>query len=414
MDTDVVVVGAGLAGLECARVLTRRGRSVVVVEAADQVGGRVRTDVVDGFRCDRGFQVLNPAYPAVRRYLDTTALGLRPFGRGVAVRRDDRLAVVADPVTAPRLATGLPASGYLDPRALARLAAWVGPPAARPNEDDDVTLAESLDRAGVRGPLRDEVLERFLAGVLLEDDGSTSAAFTRSLVRLFAIGAPSLPQQGMAALPAWMASQLADRPRLGWRATAVECAEGGRAVVSAHERVTARHVVVAVDPSSAPGLAGVDAPAMKGVTTFWFAAEEPATRLNLLHLDGRGARVGASGPVVNTAVVTNAVPGYAPAGQHLVQASCLLAPGAEAPSEAVVRDQLAAIYARSTADWRLVVRHDIHDALPAQPAPLIRERPMRVGDGLWVCGDHRDTASINGALTSGHRTAEAVFAELGG
>src|SRR3954466_1298194 len=76
---EVVVVGAGLAGLACARRLAASGVAVTVLEAADGVGGRVRTDVVDGFRCDRGFQLLNPAYPEARRVLDLPALRLPPL-----------------------------------------------------------------------------------------------------------------------------------------------------------------------------------------------------------------------------------------------------------------------------------------------------------------------------------------------
>ena len=84
---DVLVIGAGLAGLQCARVLSRAGRSVDVVEANEEIGGRVRTEIVDGFRCDRGFQLLNPAYPDARSQLDLSALDLQAFGRGIAVRR---------------------------------------------------------------------------------------------------------------------------------------------------------------------------------------------------------------------------------------------------------------------------------------------------------------------------------------
>ena len=122
MVADVIVVGAGLAGLRCAIRLGELGREVIVVEAADTVGGRVRTDVVDGFRCDRGFQVLNPAYPAVRRWVDLDGLALQSFGAGVMVRRDNGLRVVADPIREPRLLAQTLRSGYLRPRELAALA----------------------------------------------------------------------------------------------------------------------------------------------------------------------------------------------------------------------------------------------------------------------------------------------------
>ena len=152
MDADVVIVGAGLAGLRCARRLTELGRQVIVLESGDGVGGRVRTDVIDGFRCDRGFQVLNPAYPAVRRWVDVGALDLKPFGSGVLVRRFDGLQVVADPVREPRLLAQTMRSGYLHPRELVGVTRWTARAIADPKSmmrQPDSTLAESLDEAGV-------------------------------------------------------------------------------------------------------------------------------------------------------------------------------------------------------------------------------------------------------------------------
>jgi len=154
MVADAIVVGAGLAGLRCAVRLTELGRKVVVVEAGDTVGGRVRTDVVDGFRCDRGFQVLNPAYPAVRRWVDLGALALQSFGAGVMVRRENGLRLIANPAREPRLIARTLSSGYLRPGELAALARWsarvlVDPQAVM--RQPDTTLAESLDAAGVVG-----------------------------------------------------------------------------------------------------------------------------------------------------------------------------------------------------------------------------------------------------------------------
>jgi phytoene dehydrogenase-like protein len=415
MVADVIVVGAGLAGLRCAIRLTELGREVVVVEAADSVGGRVRTDVIDGFRCDRGFQVLNPAYPAVRRWVDLDALAMQSFGAGVMVRRDDGLQIVADPVRERGLLPQTLRSGYLRPGELAGLSRWAGRMLVDPRgvmRQPDTTLAESLDAAGIVGRLRREVVEPFLAGVLADSHGASSANFARLLVRMFALGRPGLPRQGMGALPAQLAARLAP-VRLGTPVDAVN-ADGRRevSVLAGGSTFRARAVVVATDPLTAARLTPLPEPAMKGLVTWWFEAAEAPSALPLIAVDGRRSGPVAPGPVWNTAVVTAAAPSYAPSGRHLVEATCLLdRPDGDAPETEVLR-HVGQIYGCSTAGWRTVVRHRIPRALPAMPPPLRPRSAVSLGDGVFVCGDHRDTASIQGALVSGNRTAQAVHAAL--
>jgi phytoene dehydrogenase-like protein len=416
MVADVVVIGAGLAGLRCAVRLTELGREVEVVEAADTVGGRVRTDVIDGFRCDRGFQALNPAYPAVRRWVDLEALALQSFGAGVMVRRDDGLQIVADPVREPRLLPATLRSGYLRPGDLAALGRWAGRVLVDPREamrQPDTTLADSFDEAGVSGGMRREVLEPFLAGVLVDSHGASSANFARLLVRMFTLGRPGLPEDGMGALPAQLAAQVS-RVRLGMPVEAVT-ARGGRgvSVVAGGSTLRARAVVVATDPLTAAHLTALPEPAMKGLVTWWFEAPQAPSTLPLIALDGRRSGPSSPGPVWNTAVITAAAPSYAPPGRHLVAATCLLdRPDGDA-READVLAHVAEIFGCSTDGWRTVIRHRIPHALPATVPPLQARRDVSLGDGVFVCGDHRDTASIQGALVSGNRTAQAVHSALG-
>ena len=400
---DVLVIGAGLAGLQCARVLERAGRNVTVVEATDDVGGRVRTEVVDGFRCDLGFQLLNPAYPEARHQLNLAALELRPFGRGIAVRRPNGLVELGLDPASLRRAVHTP---YADHRQLLALARWAAPAlgsVARLLTAPDRTLAESFDAAGFHGPLRAEVVEPFLAGVLLESAGTTSARSARLLVRSFALGTPAVPAVGMSAIPRQLAAALRQPVELDTPVTGLE--RDGAAWVAQTPRGerAARVVVVATDPTTAARLAPVPAPVMKGVVTWWFAAPVAPTASTYLAVDAR------PGAVVNTAVMSNVAPSYAPAGQHLVVASALLADAAGSPPVEAVRTQLAGIYDCPTDDWRLLTTHAVREALPVMPPPLMVRGQVRFGAGLYVCGDHRDTASIQGALVSGRRTAEVIL-----
>lgn len=407
-EYDVIVVGAGLAGLRAATRLAEAGRDVVVLEAEDAVGGRERTDVVDGFRLDLGFHVLNPAYPAVRRWVDLDALALRRFPVAVGVRLDDRVVRLAHPLRHPSSLPATLASGLVRGSDLAALARWAGPTilsARAAKSGGDRALAEAWDRAGVRGPLREAVLEPFLAGVLADDRQETSDAFVRLLIRSFALGRPGVPAAGIGALPA----QLADTARragagirLSHRVVSTRRrAHDWHVGIEGRDAVTARTVILAtgLDP-----VVGVAVPEPRGLQTWWFAADETPTADGALRVDGRRR-----GPVVNTAVMTNTAPTYAPRGQHLIQATCVLPSEA---SETDVRRQLDDVWQTDTRPWRLLRRDDIARALPAQDPPLRLRRPVRLGDGRYVAGDHRDTASIQGALVSGQRAAEAALADL--
>jgi phytoene dehydrogenase-like protein len=400
MDADVLVIGAGVAGLNAARCLEAAGRSVLIVDAAEAIGGRVRTDLVDGFRLDRGFQLLNPAYPAVRAAVDLGRLGLRQFSRGIAVRTGDELHTLADPLRDPRSLPELLVALRADPGGAWALARWVTGAVRRgAGTGDDASLAASLDAAGVRGPLRDRVLEPFLAGVLADDTGATSVAFVRRLVHWFGLGTPGLPAQGMAALPALVRERVDGEVRTGIRVERLDRTGAGWTARTSDAALTASAVVVAAGPVAAAGLTGRPAPAMRGLVTWWFAPEAPPTRSSLLHLDGERR-----GPVVNTAVVSNVQPAYAPAGRHLVQASTLL--GATAPTEAEVRTHLGRIYGVPADSWPVLAEHRIPDALPAVLPGGWRAEPT-TEDGLVVAGDTAD-ASLQGALASGSRAAAVL------
>jgi phytoene dehydrogenase-like protein len=428
---DVVVVGAGLAGLRAAQVLCRRGLDVVLVEAADRPGGRVATDVVDGFRCDRGFQVTNTSYPALAAALDLGALDLRAFEPAAAVRGPDgALHTYADPRRRPGLLPRTAVDRLLPLRGKAALGAWTARVLAagprRVSARGARSAAEDLAAAGVTGAVVDRVLRPFLSGVLGEAELATSAAFVRLVWRSFALGTIAVPAAGMGAIPAQLAAGLpAGVLRLGQRVEAV--APGAVRVEGAE--VAARAVVVATDPVTAAALLpGVAAPRMYALTTLYHVAPTAPARGPTLHLDGAG------GPLANTVVLTEAAPGYSPdyrkdeAGrpdthvpvEHKVPASsprrALVSSSflgtAERVPEPVVRGELARLYGVPTGDWEHLHTAEVPRALPARPAGSPLRRDVALGDGLFVAGDHRDTPSQQGALVSGRRAAEAVLTHL--
>lgn len=410
---DVVVVGAGLAGLSCARELLRGGRRVRVLEAGDAVGGRVRTDLVDGFRCDRGFQLINTAYPVVPRVFDLTALRLCSFVPGALVYSGGRRHRLVDPRRRPgdtlRCARA-PVGTLRDKATLAALTGFdVLAPAARVRATREETTARLFDRCGLSPSIVDGFLRPFLSGVFLEGELATSARFFHLVWRCFAEGALGVPATGMGELPRQLALGLpADALRLR---TPVRAVTDAGVVLADGGRVEAPAVVVATDPGAAGELLGADLPErpeMHSVTTLYHAAPRPPLDEPILLLDGERELI------VNTVVLTAAAPGYAPAGQSLVSTSVLGADHELAELERRVRARLAVLYDTDTIGWRHLASYPIRAAVPAQRPPLRLRRPVRLRPGLFVCGDHRDTSSIQGAVVSGHRAARAVLADASG
>ena len=411
----VIVVGAGLSGLAAARHLTRHGVEVTVLEAADDVGGRIRTDLVDGYRFDRGFQLYNPAYPEGARVLDHDALDLKPFIAGARIvmsrgghRRVDR---VADPRREPSWAVPSLLARIGSPVSTARFGAYAVSRAVRSaaslHREPDVTAEEALRRAGADRTLVERVLRPFLSGVLLEPELTTSRRFLDMVLKSFVRGTPGVPALGMQRIPEQLAAGLDVRlkRRVG-SATArtVDVADG--------DVLRAEAVIVASDPATAAQLIpDVTAPAARSVTTWYYrptcAPEDLADGQAVLILDGERR-----GPLVNTVVLTHAAPDYAPAGSALVSASALGA-GETIADENAVREHLAWLYGVPTADWELLATYPIPYALPAMPVPFELRRPVRTAGGLYVAGDHRDTSSIQGALVSGRRAAQALLTDLG-
>jgi phytoene dehydrogenase-like protein len=410
MTHDVAIVGAGLAGLSAARHLSIRGLDVVVLEGSDAVGGRVRTDRRNGLLLDRGFQLINPAYPEVARVLDLPALELRPFVPGVIAMTSTGPVRLGDPRRRPAWAADAlsPQSGSLSGKLRFASYAWrtAHTPARQLESAIDFSSEVALRSAGVDDVFLETVLRPFLAGVFLEDGLQTSRRFLDVILTSFVTGVPSVPAQGMQAIPEQLHDALPPGSvRLGTRVRRVRPGQ----VDTDGGAITARDIIVAADPMQAAELVpGVVAPQGRAVTTWYYVADVAPAQLTegvpVLVVDGAHR-----GPVLNTVVLTHAAPTYATYGRVLVSASALGCHD-DAATEVQVRTHLSHLYGRPAIGWEHVATYPIPYALPAMTVPLNVRQPVALGDGIFVAGDHRDTASIQGAMVSGRRAANAVLA----
>ncbi|MHC3472476.1 NAD(P)/FAD-dependent oxidoreductase [Streptomyces sp. 7R007] len=427
-QADVVVVGAGVAGLSAAHRLTSAGVTTAVLEAAPYAGGRMSTEKVDGFRLDRIGQLLTMplgAYPDQRLNPGLDTLALRPFAPGVLLHSDGRRhragavattggargalhavrALASAPArSAPR--TSAPLGTGLDQArlgaALARLAAM---PVHRLLARPELPAGRALAARGVPARTVDGFLRPLLAALLCDPDLTTSSRCADLALRAFASGGLCLPEGGAEALPELLARALPPGTlHTGVRVTSVAT---NSVTTAEHGVLRCRAVLLATDARAAADLLpGLRVPGFHPVTVVHHTTDEPPATGAALLLDAdRG------GPVAHTAVVSAVDPSRAPAGRALVSSAVLGPPPSDL--DTAVRMHLARLYGTSTARWETLAVHHTREAVPAMRAPHDLRRPVRLLAGLYVCGDHRDTSTVQGALHSAHRAATAILADLG-
>jgi len=408
---DVIIIGAGLAGLTCARRLQAGGVDCLVLEAGDGIGGRVRTDRVEGFRLDRGFQVLLTAYPAAKTWLDYERLELRKFSPGARVWCDGTMHRVSDPWREPGAlweTMRAPVGSLADKVRIGtlRAAARRGTLAelfARP----ETSALRALRAHGFSERMIERFMRPWLGGVFLDRELETSSRMLEFVFRMFAEGDIAVPAAGMQAIPEQLAAALTPGTvRLNARVAAVE---SGAVRLASGERIEGRQIVVAAEGAGAAELLPeLAAPRWRAVTAVYFGAKASPLGEPTLMLNGTGR-----GRVNNVAVMSDVAPGYAPAGAALISVSILgEAPEDDAALEAGVRQELTEWFGAGVTEWRALRVDRIRRALPVR-WPLERRAPVAIRPGVWAAGDFLNSASIQGAMESGELAGEAILREAG-
>lgn len=405
-ETDVIIVGGGLAGLCCARRLHQEGIPFCLLEASDAVGGRVRTDRVEGFQLDRGFQVLLTAYPEAKQVWDYDSLELGFFEPGALVRHAGRFHHFVDPWRRPSklVSTALsPLASLGDKLRVASLRRRVCRlPLEQLYQRPETSTLDALRAQGFSERMIDHFFRPFLGGIFLDPELRTSSRMFEFVFRMFSLGEAALPAHGMEALPRQIAEGL-PQASIQCNARVVEVTTQG---VKLEDGTgwSAKSVVVACEGPATAKLLGEQPPDhWQSVTCFYYAAPKTPVKEPILVLNGDGR-----GPINNLCVPSQVSPAYAPQGKSLVSVTVLGCSEDEA-LEQQVRQQLVSWFGEPVHDWQLLKAYPIHYALPSQSNLTPVQKDVVRADGIVVCGDYLDTASLQGAMSSGRRAAEAVI-----
>jgi phytoene dehydrogenase-like protein len=411
-DYQVVIVGAGLAGLACGLHLKKKNIPFIILESADAPGGRIRTDEVDGFLLDRGFQILLTEYPEARNIFDYEKLDLKPFSPGALVRLGKKFHRVTDPFREPDKALETlfaPIGTLTDKMNIAKIRlTLLGQSEEKILTATEYTTMELLKLQGFSQSIIDKFFRPFFGGIFLESKLETSSRKFEFFFRTFSRGDNVVPAKGMQELPNQLAEKLGlSNIKLNTRVTNIT-----NHTVTTEDRETyeAPHVVIATDRRAMGKiLYGTDlSEDDRSVTCLYFACDTPPIKEPILVLNGEK-----TGPINNLCVLSNVSSDYAPPGQALVSVTVLGTRKDHDALEKSVRSQLEEWFGRDVNGWRRLRTYRIDNALPKQNPPTsFVENKNEVRPGIYVCGDHMSTGSTNGALQSGREVAAMIEKSL--
>ena len=411
---DVLIIGGGLSGLCCALRLHQGGLSFQVLEADNRIGGRIKTDRVDGFLLDHGFQVLLAAYPEAERVLDYDALNLCSFYPGALIHYRNRFYRFADPWRHPM--DGLrgifaPIGSFTDKLRIGKLRRQ----ALAGSLDDlyhrpETTTMQALRSIGFSEGMIDRFFRPFIGGVFFDPALGVSSRMLAFGFRFFSLGDTALPAGGMGSIPEQIAARL-PAESIRTEAPVASIQEDGVTLTSG-EQIKAHAMVMATEgPEAARLLGDKEKPGSRSVSCLYYSTDEPPVSEPLLILNGDG-----QGLINSLCVPSNVAANYAPPGTSLISVTILGIPNqSDQQLETGVRHQLQEWFGTAVRNWRHLRTYRIPHGLPLQIPPVLHPAaaPTQIRPRLFVCGEYRSSASIQWAMVTGRRAAEAVMSSLG-
>jgi phytoene dehydrogenase-like protein len=384
VHTEVLIVGGGLAGLSAAIHLEAAGVEVTIIESSDRAGGRVASDVIDGFICDRGFQLINAQYPALQELNVIRELDFIEAPRVIEVSLGYRRHVIGDPRQVPWTALNRETGTIPEKMALLRFIAGK----AKAGE----SIGQALRNTGT---CYERVLRPFLQGVFLTDPNNVDALYGHSIIKSFVSGRPGVPRSGVGELSKALVKRVSNIVY----ETRVDGIEQG-SVHTNNGTYTANKILIATDATTATQLLGLtEVPRMAGCITWYHADAVNPSGSGRLVVDGQRR-----GPIINSVVMSDISSSYAPANQHLISTTTDLN-----VTESDVRRHLAILWGVDTYAWQFIAKYEIPAALPIHNIGRALSQSMKICDHHFVAGDHRTVPSQQGALFSGRLAAQLIL-----
>ena len=398
---EFVVVGAGLAGLTAAKVLSQSGREVLLLEKSDGVGGRVRTDQYKDFLLDRGFQVLLTAYPELPKHLNLSLLELHSFESGATIFSDGHFSKVGDPfrnVSSIMSTAFTKTIGMQDKIKLLKLRnSLIGRKKIYFQQKDDKRILETFEELGFTSKAINSFFKPLVGGIQLDPSLSGSTRLCFLVLKMLFIGDAAIPSRGMGAISEQLSKQINESSiRL---TSTVDKVEGKKVILESGESFLPSNLIIATEGPATAKLLGQESPLSRSVSCIYFSAPQAPSSSKAILLNGEK-----NGPALNVAIMSNISPSYSKNGKALIAVAI---PNTIKPdSMENVLIQMRKWFGDSVDSWEHIKTYSIEHGQPdLRPGDPFR-KSIKNSEGVYICGDHRDTPSIQGALVSGRRAAE--------
>lgn len=411
-DLDVLIIGAGLAGLTAAKVLKAAGKSVKILEATDSVGGRVKTDQINGFLLDRGFQVLLTAYPETKRFLDYDALELCKFDPGALILNKNGSTIIGDPLRRPSslIGTLLSSAGTIPDkiRMLLLKLKLAGKSIPEIFSEKETTTISYLKKFGFSERIISQFFNPFMTGIFLENKLSTSSRMFEFVFKMFGEGDAAIPAKGMGMIPLQLAKGLS--PNEIVFNEFVNLIEGNQVKTRSGSVYEAKYILIATEQIHLPAPHQRLKTKYHSVINMYFTAEKKPFEVPLIALNALPERL-----VNNIAVMNQISTHYSENGDTLISLSLIGDHSKQNPIELQKRviDELKSWYPDAV-NWIHLKTYTIDYALPDDDHVLdnMDSKDLRLNAECFICGDHLMNGSINAAMKSGRLAAEAIISTL--
>jgi phytoene dehydrogenase-like protein len=406
---DVLIIGAGIAGLTAAKVLKTAGKKIKLIEASDGVGGRVRTDKVDGFLLDRGFQVLLTTYPEAKHFLDYNALDLKKFSAGAIVLNEKGITEIGDPLRDPSTlfkTLASPVGSIVDKMKMLLLKINLGGTSVNSIfNKNEITTFDYLKAKGFSDKMIAQFFKPFMTGIFLEGSLKTSSRMFEFVFKMFSEADTTMPANGMGMIPAQLAQNLLPEELiLNEKVTQID---GNKIVTNTGKIYEAKNILIATDANNLPAPFTKNSVEKKSVTSMYFSADKAPFTKPLIALNASVNKL-----VNNIAVVNQISKAYAPEGKYLIAVSLIDYKNNFSETDLIsnVLNELKYWYADAV-NWKHLRTYNIPYALPKDETVsyALDTTQVRLSDNIFICGDHLLNGSINAAMKTGRVVAEAII-----